>query len=153
MTQTQALRPGWTPLTIALMVLGFVFFWPLGLAMLAYILFGDRIPEFRRGARAMKDDFRRSFGGCGARRSWNGPTGASSGNAAFDDYRAAELRRLDEERRRLEDERAEFEAFVQNLRRARDQEEFDRFKADRDRARRTEQNPAKGEDSERIIDL
>ena len=154
MTQTQALRPGWTPLTIALMVLGFVFFWPLGLAMLAYILFGDRIPEFRRGARAMKDDFSRSFGGCGARRSWNGPTGASSGNAAFDEYRAAELRRRDEERRRLEEERAEFESFVQNLRRARDQEEFDRFKADRDRARRTEQSPAKGDDSsERIIDL
>ena len=102
----------------------------------------------------MKSDFRRSFGGCGARRSWNGPTGASSGNAAFDEYRAAELRRLDEERRRLEDERAEFESFVQNLRRARDQEEFDRFKADRDCARRTEQSPAKGEDSsERIIDL
>ncbi|MCX5513599.1 hypothetical protein C3941_14350 [Kaistia algarum] len=147
MTQTQALRPGWTPLTIAMMVLGFVFFWPLGLAMLAYIIWGDRIPEFRRNAKSMKADFSRSFGGCGARKSWNS---APSGNAAFDDYREAELRRLDEERRRLEDERAEFETFVRNLRRARDQEEFDRFKADRDRAR---PQAANGENDGRIIDL
>ena len=147
MTHTQALRPGWTPLTIALMVLGFVFFWPLGLAMLAYIIWGDRIPEFRRNAEAMKSDFRRSFGGCSARKNWNG---YASGNAAFDDYREAELRRLDEERRRLDEERAEFETFVRNLRRARDQEEFDRFKAERDRSR---QAPSRESDSGSVIDL
>ena len=134
MTHTQALRPGWTPLTIALMVLGFVVFWPLGLAMLAYIIWGDRIPEFRRNAAGMRDDFHRSFGGCG----WNArryEQRSDSGNSAFDAYRAAELKRLEEERRRLDEERAEFEAFMQNLRRARDQEEFDRFKSERDRAR------------------
>lgn len=135
MTHTQALRPGWTPLTIALMVLGFVVFWPLGLAMLAYIIWGDRIPEFRRNASGMRDDFRRSFGGCGWKARRDYARGQDSGNSAFDDYRAAELRRLDEERRRLDEERAEFESFVQNLRRARDQEEFDRFKTERDRSR------------------
>jgi hypothetical protein len=41
------------------------------------------------------------------------------------------LKRLDEERRKLEEERQEFEAYVQNLRRARDKEEFDRFRNDR----------------------
>ena len=128
MSHTQALRPGWTPLTIALMVLGFFVFWPLGLAMLAYILWGDRLPEFRRSAEGVRDDFKRSFRGCG----WQGRHEqrhgfGQSGNAAFDDYRAAELKRLDEERRKLDEERAEFDAFVRNLRRARDQEEFDRF--------------------------
>ena len=39
----------------------------------------------------------------------------------------ARLEALVEERRRLEEERREFETFMQNLRRARDQEEFDRF--------------------------
>ena len=155
MTHTQALRPGWTPLTIALMVLGFVFFWPLGLAMLAYILWGDRIPEFRRSAEGVKADFKRSFGGCASRKSWGGAQGGhsyNSGNAAFDEYRESELRRLEEERRRLDGERAEFETFVRNLRRARDQEEFDRFKTERDRAR---QAPAAGksDDDGRIIDL
>jgi len=149
MTHTQALRPGWTPLTIALMVLGFVVFWPLGLAMLAYIIWGDRIPEFRRNAEGVRDDFKRSFGGCGAKR-WNAST-YQSGNSAFDAYRAAELKRLDEERRKLDGERAEFEEFVQNLRRARDQEEFDRFKADRNRARPTTDTRQNGDGP--VIDL
>lgn len=148
MTQASALRPAWTPLTIALMVLGFVFFWPLGLAMLAYILFGDRIPEFRRQAEGMKADLKRSFGGgCASRGSWNASS-YRSGNAAFDDYRKSELKRLEAERRRLDEERAEFEAFVRNLRRARDQEEFDRFKTDRDRTRKA---PPTGESD--VIDL
>ena len=63
MTQSYALRPAWTPLTIALMVLGFVVFWPLGLAMLAYILWGDRLHDMVRDARGQFDGVRQ-----GARR-------------------------------------------------------------------------------------
>ena len=48
MVHSYALRPSWTPLTIALMVIGFMIFWPLGLIMLAYILWGERVPEIRR---------------------------------------------------------------------------------------------------------
>ena len=43
MYRTALIRPDWTPATIGLMVLGFFVFWPLGLAMLAYILFGERL--------------------------------------------------------------------------------------------------------------
>lgn len=121
-----AIRPGWSPVTIALMVLGFVVFWPLGLAMLAYILWGDRLPGLAREARAQWDanPVRRGF-----------ETGMSrnTGNAAFDDYRNRELGRLEEERARLDRMRAEFDDFLSELRRARDQEEFDRFMANRGR--------------------
>jgi hypothetical protein len=127
MTHTPALRPGWTPLTIFLMVLGFIVFWPLGLAMLAYILWGDRWPEFRRQAHDAKREFAWNCGWGGHR---YGSYGAS-GNAAFDEYRSRELKRLDEERRRLEEERREFETFLRNLRMARDKEEFDRFMSER----------------------
>ena len=123
MVNQNALRPAWTPLTILLMIVGFWLFWPLGLAMLAYIIWGDRIPEVRRHFGEMKRDF-----GCSTRHRTYG--GYRSGNA-FDDYRERELRRLDEERRKLDEERREFEEFVHNLRRARDQEEFDRFKRER----------------------
>jgi hypothetical protein len=124
MVHSYALRPTWTPLTIALMVIGFMIFWPLGLVMLAYILWGQRVPEVRRHFEGMKRDW--------SSRDWCGPRGnARSGNTAFDDYRERELRRLDEERRKIEEDRREFEAFVHNLRRARDQEEFDRFMRDR----------------------
>lgn len=131
MSHGYALKPGWNPLTTGLMVLGFIFFWPLGLAMLAYILWGDRMmsryEEMRPGVeRAFSNGSWRRGGSCRS-----GFT-ARTGNAAFDDYRDAELKRLDEERARIEKMRQEFDDYVRNLRRARDQEEFDRFKASRD---------------------
>ena len=48
----------------------------------------------------------------------------SSGNRAFDDYRADTLRRLEEEQR-------EFHEFLGRLRAAKDKAEFDQFMADR----------------------
>jgi hypothetical protein len=123
-----ALRPAFTPLTLLLMVLGFIFFWPLGLAMLAYMIFGHRFPEIGRHFEGMKRDWSRD---------WNcGPRGQSrsyprSGNSAFDDYRDKEMKRMEEERRRLDEELREFEAYMDDLRRARDAEEFDRFKRER----------------------
>lgn len=124
-----ALRPGFTPLTVGLTILGFIIAWPLGLAMLAYIFWGHRLPGFVNG---LKDGFRREAG------AWTGPNarnrfGGASGNAAFDEYRRIELERLEAERRRLDEERREFEAYMRDLRRARDQEEFDRFMAERRR--------------------
>jgi hypothetical protein len=55
---------------------------------------------------------------------------ASSGNAAFDDWRDAELARLDEERKKLDEMRREFDQHMRDLRMARDREEFDRFMAE-----------------------
>ena len=52
---------------------------------------------------------------------------AGSGNAAFDEYRRRELERLEEERRRLVEEAKAFAEFVEELKRAKDREEFDAF--------------------------
>lgn len=138
MTYAYALRPAFTPLTIVLMVVGFIVAWPLGLVMLGYILWGHKIPEVRRHFEGMKRDWSANRAEWTANRAdstWGcGPTRSArenSGNEAFDDYRAAEMKRLEEERRRLDDERREFEGYVRNLRRARDKEEFDRFMNDR----------------------
>ena len=69
MTNTNALRPGWTPVTIGLMVLGFIVFWPLGLAMLAYILWGDQFHDMFRDARNHFDTMMKDTGGrCAHRR-------------------------------------------------------------------------------------
>lgn len=129
MTNSALIRPAWTPATIALMVLGFIFFWPLGLAMLAYIIWGDRLGDFKRSVNEKTDSMFSSFRNCSKSESF-GFTG-STGNAAFDDWRREELERLAEERRKLEEARAEFEAYAAELRRARDKEEFDRFMAER----------------------
>jgi hypothetical protein len=126
------IRPDWTPATIALMVLGFIVFWPLGLAMLAYILFGDRLHAFKREANEKMDGFYKSC----RRGGWHGRDRGGwhrdTGNVAFDDWRKAELERIEEERRKLDAMREEFDSYLRELRRAKDQEEFDRFMRDRD---------------------
>lgn len=118
------IRPAWTPATIAMMIVGFMVFWPLGLAMIAYILWGDRLEEFKSGVNRTTDGFAKNWS-CGRGR---GPR-SSTGNVAFDDWRDAEIERLREERRKLEEMRAEFEDHLRELRRAKDQDEFDAFMA------------------------
>jgi hypothetical protein len=134
MNTTALIRPAWTPATIALMVIGFMVFWPLGLAMLAYIIWGDRLDGFKRDANRATDGI---FAGCrrGADKAhrW-GHGSARTGNVAFDDWREKELARLDEERRKLDEMLGEFDEYARELRRAKDQEEFDRFMASRNKS-------------------
>lgn len=127
MNQSAMIRPDWTPATIALMVLGFVVFWPLGLAMLAYIVFGERLQGFKRDANRKADGM---FAGCRRAKS-RYSTHFTTGNVAFDDWRTAELERLEEERKKLDEMREEFDSYMRELRRAKDQEEFDRFMRER----------------------
>jgi hypothetical protein len=70
-------KPAW----IAAMVLGFVLVWPVGLAILGYMIWSGRMGRM----------------GCDWKTGGAWRTGRSSGNTAFDDYRAATLRRLEEE--------------------------------------------------------
>lgn len=123
MTNSALIRPAWTPATVALMVLGFMVFWPLGLAMIAYIMFGDRFDVFKRDINKAADSFTASFK----------PTrhAARTGNVAFDDWREAELDRLHEERRKLDEMREDFDTYMRELRRAKDQQEFNEFMAER----------------------
>ncbi|MEC9343115.1 MAG: DUF2852 domain-containing protein [Pseudomonadota bacterium] len=125
MTSSAMIRPAWTPATIALMIIGFMIFWPLGLAMLAYILWGDRLDEFKSEVNRATDRMNCAFGRNGHKRHHGHH--ARTGNVAFDDWRAAELTRLEEERRRLDEARKEFDEYLRELRRAKDQEEFDAF--------------------------
>lgn len=118
-------KPAW----IAAMVLGFVFAWPIGLGLLAYMIWSKRM-------------FNRS---CGMGRHshhdrWANRHGAfkSSGNSAFDSYKTDMLRRLEEEQ-------AAFEGFLQRLREAKDKSEFDAFMEDRAKASRPAPTAAGGE--------
>ena len=114
---------------IAVMVLGFVLFWPVGLAILAYLIWSGRMGCGHHGDRSQwqsrfssrferaKERAEREFRGFGA-------ASYSSGNKAFDEYRAETLKRLEEEER-------EFRTFLDKLRQAKDKAEFDQFMADR----------------------
>jgi hypothetical protein len=123
------IRPAWTPATIAMMVLGFMIFWPLGLAMLAYILWGDRLDEFKSDVNRATDNMANNFkcGGRWGRRQHHSSSAHSTGNVAFDDWREAEVARLEEERRKLDEMRNEFDEYLRELRRAKDADEFEEF--------------------------
>lgn len=79
---------------------------------------------------------------CGARRRASRHQFATSGNMAFDSYKAETLRRL-------EDEQEAFEAFLQRLREAKDKSEFDDFMDDR--ARKAKDTEANQDDDEPVV--
>lgn len=108
---------------ITVMVLAFIIFWPLGLAILGYLIWSGRMGCWKGGpGRWHNERTRRERAGA---RGWGlGPRPRSSGNAAFDEYREDTLRRLEQEQQ-------EFQDFLERLRRARDKEEFDQFMAER----------------------
>ncbi len=122
-------RPGWHPGLILLTVAGFILWWPLGLAILAYTLWSKNM-----GC----SNYRGRFADKMERMQWKmehmgrGYYAPSSGNRAFDEYRMETLRRLEEEQ-------AEFKDFLDRLRHAKDKEEFDQFMAQH-RQRPTPQN-------------
>lgn len=94
---------------IAAMVLGFIFVWPVGLALLAYMIWSKRM--FNSSCKSMTRSRARHMG-------------KTSGNNAFDAYKSETLRRLEEEQ-------DNFEAFLKRLRDAKDKAEFDQFMDDR----------------------
>ena len=111
---------------IAGIILGFIFAWPLALAYLIWKLAGYPMPAEWRSyfERTFARPFEGSFRAAAA------PFGGT-GNSAFDEYRRRELERLEEERRRLDEEAKAFASFVEELKRAKDREEFDAFMARR----------------------
>ena len=139
-------RSRWRPVEIAVMVLGFIVYWPVGAAMLAFKIWqkktgypGDPASFCREAwASAKSGDWSaspfsrsgrpfRGWGG-GAGRAWRA---RATGNTAFDQWRDGELGRLEEERRKLEAAEREFADYINNLRSAKDREEFDRFMRER----------------------
>lgn len=119
------LRPAWTPVNIALMILFFATgLWPLGLAAIAYMMYGREMGlDFSNWGKA-KGSARKAASGFG----WKSSRTSTSGNEAFDAWRDAEIERLREEKRKLDEARDAFEAHMKELRMARDREEFDNFK-------------------------
>jgi hypothetical protein len=126
------------PALVGVMVLGFILCWPVGVATLAYLIWSGKMGcghhrhwehgghwgaerwrerMMERRARWEEKLARHGFGpGAGPK--------STSGNHAFDEYRADTLRRLEEEEK-------EFREFVDKLRFAKDKAEFDEFLANR----------------------
>jgi len=122
------------PVWIALMILGFIAWWPIGLVVLALLIGSGRMGCWNHhGAGRWQDKMDRMQGkmdrmrarmdGFRSGNDWSGNR-PSSGNRAFDEYRSETLKRLEEEQR-------EFRDFLERLRFAKDKTEFDQFMAER----------------------
>lgn len=118
-------KPAW----IVLMVVGFIVFWPLGLAILAYILWSGRMGcGWNRGADGWREGAAQRWERKRERweqhmQRWGGHHRGGlrpTGNRAFDEYREEALRRLEEEA-------SEFRTFLERLRMAKDRQEFDEY--------------------------
>jgi hypothetical protein len=143
------------PLGIVAMILGFILWWPIGLALLFYMIWSGRMGCWARRNRAAYQAGNWQDGSQGG--NWGGNWGAgpfgmfrgwcapqqqaapTSGNRAFDEYRAETLRRLEEEQK-------EFGSFLDRLRFAKDKAEFDQFMAER--RQRPPQPPTQPEGSQ-----
>ena len=127
------------PGLIGLMILGFLFCWPLGFVALALTIWSVKMACGHGGAGHWGE---RHWGGrwqermMAKRARWEQRMAehmehhhqrSGTGNRAFDEYRAETLRRL-------EDEEKEFREFLNNLRFAKDKAEFDDFLANRRRS-------------------
>ena len=126
MTDMVARLDDWgTPAWIGVMVLGFVIFWPIGLAILAYMLWSGRM-----GCRARRNasNWQQRVAGKWERKMerWGMQAKAftPTGNRAFDEYREETLSRLQEEAH-------EFQSFLDRLRMAKDKGEFEQFMTER----------------------
>lgn len=118
---------------IIMMVLGFVLFWPIGLAVLAYMIWSGRM-------------------GCGNKKHWKNwrhenwhnlhSAVRPSGNSAFDEYKAETIRRL-------EDEQTEFRDFLDHLRQSKDKAEFEMFMNGRKAAKDAEPTKKNGDDADK----
>ena len=123
----------WWPLGLAILALFFIghwIWWPLGLLVLAFIIGSGRMgcwnhhgmSRWENKMQRMQDKMGRVRARMDGGDWWGGRP--SSGNRAFDDYRAETLKRLEEEQR-------EFRNFLDRLRFAKDKTEFDQFMAER----------------------
>ncbi|MCP8937165.1 DUF2852 domain-containing protein [Alsobacter sp. SYSU M60028] len=128
----------WKPLDIALLVVAFIVFWPLGLVVLAWKIWNDRQPNPQDLEQVLRVGFERlqagfdsmmaSFGAGAA-----APAGAPpvTGNEAFDAHIREDWARLEADRRRIEEEVEAFRAFLARERSG-GRETYERFRASRE---------------------
>jgi hypothetical protein len=96
---------------ITAMIGGYIVFWPVGLALTAYMVINNKFSgsHSRKGCHRSRHSVHMN---------------RATGNAAFDSYK-------DETLRRLEEEQSNFEEFLERLREAKDKAEFDQFMDER----------------------
>lgn len=109
----------WKPFNIAAMVLGFIFFWPVGLLILFWIIAGRDVRDLPSAIQRQWTSF---FGK-------DKSTRGDSDNVVFNDYQQTQYDRIDEIKQEIKDRKQRFQTFRADAKRRADEEEFKQFMA------------------------
>lgn len=110
----------WSGMNIFAMVLGFIFFWPVGLVILFWILSGRHVSDLPA---AIKQKWADMFGGknCGVH--------SHSDNTVFNAYQQTQYDRISEIKEEIRSRARRFREFRADAKRRADDEEFNQFMA------------------------
>ncbi len=110
----------WTGINIAAMVVGFVFFWPVGLVVLFWILTGRNVRDLPGVVQSV---WARFFG------NWGSEHGFGSDNVVFDEYQQTQYDRIAEIKTEIRERARRFDDFKADAKRRADEAEFNQFMA------------------------
>lgn len=109
----------WSGINIAAMVVGFVFFWPVGLLVLFWIMSGRQVQELPG---AIREQWGRMFGN-------SSESAGTEDNVIFNEYQQTQYDRIREIKEEIKTRSGRFGEFRMNAKRRADQEEFNSFMA------------------------
>jgi len=115
----QACKGNWTGLNIVVMVASFVFFWPIGLVVLYWILTGRNVKDLPGAIKQKWDEFRGN----------SSSFSMHSGNVVFNEFQQTQYDRINEIKHEIKMRSERFNEFRSDAKRRADKEEFDRFMA------------------------
>ncbi len=108
----------WSGINIAAMVIGFVFFWPVGLVVLFWIMSGRQVQELPG---AIREQWMSLFG--------KGDAVDAVDNVVFNEYQQTQYDRIREIKEEIKSQASRFSDFRTEAKRRADQEEFNQFMA------------------------
>lgn len=110
----------WSGINIAAMVFGFIFFWPVGLVVLFWILSGRHVQDLPNAVREL---WNRTF------HSQDSLYRSVSDNVVFNDYQQTQFDRIREIKQEIKTRAQRFADFRSDAKRRADQAEFEQFMA------------------------
>jgi len=119
-------RSNWSCFNIAAMVVGFVLFWPIGLFLLWWMIIG-------RDVREIPQWFYQQWSWVTGMRNGNGSfgQGGHSDNVVFNEFQQTQHDRIREIKEEIKSRASRFTNFRAEAKRRADEEEFNRFMADK----------------------
>lgn len=116
-------RGNWAGMNIAVMVIAFILFWPIGLFILYWIASGRHVSALPNTVRRKWDEH------FGQSRGMSFSTRFQTGNTVFDAFQQTQYDRIREIKEEIKLRAQRFQDFKANKKRREDEEEFNSFMA------------------------